>query len=110
MTTQQDQIAAGFSEVSPRYSELRYVVRTFFKRKLAVIGLVIILILVIVAIFAPLLAPYDPLEVNLDERLETPSWKHPLGTDATGRDTLSRIIFGSRTSLAVARADFRVRR
>ena len=102
MATQQDQTAAGFSEISPRYSELRYVVRTFFKRKLAVIGLVIILILVIVAIFAPLLAPYDPLEVNLDERLEMPSWNHPLGTDATGRDTLSRIIFGTQTSLAVA--------
>jgi len=102
MATQQDQTAAGFAEISPRYSELRYVVRTFFKRKLAVIGLVIILILVIVAIFAPLLAPYDPLEVNLDERLEPPSWNHPLGTDATGRDTLSRIIFGTQTSLAVA--------
>lgn len=102
MAIQQDQTAAGFAEISPRYSELRYVVRTFFKRKLAVIGLVIILILVIVAIFAPLLAPYDPLEVNLDERLEPPSWNHPLGTDATGRDTLSRIIFGTQTSLAVA--------
>ncbi len=102
MTTQQDQIATGFMEVSPRYSELRYVVRTFFKRKLAVIGLVIILILVIVAIFAPLLAPHDPLAVDLDNRLEPPSWKYPLGTDATGRDTLSRIIYGTRISLAVA--------
>lgn len=102
MTMKQDEIVAGSMEVPPRYSELRYVVRTFFRRKLAVIGLVIILILVIVAIFAPLLAPYDPIAVNLDKTLEQPSWEYPLGTDATGRDTLSRIIYGTRTSLAVA--------
>ena len=101
MTTQRE-TATGFAEIAPRNSELRYVVRTFFKRKLAVIGLVIILILVLVAIFAPILAPYDPLAVDLDHRLEQPSWNYPLGTDATGRDTLSRIIYGTRTSLAVA--------
>jgi peptide/nickel transport system permease protein len=102
MTTRQNETIKDFRESPPQYSELRYVTKTFFKRKLAVIGLVIILILVIAAIFAPLLAPYDPLEVNLDERLEQPSWEHPLGTDATGRDTFSRIIYGTRTSLAVA--------
>jgi peptide/nickel transport system permease protein len=102
MTTRQDEIVSDFTETLPQYSELRYVVRTFFKRRLAIIGLVIILILAIVAIFAPLLAPYDPLAVNLDDRLEQPSWEYPLGTDATGRDTLSRIIYGTRTSLAVA--------
>ena len=98
----QDEIVSSFEAAPPQYSEIRYVVRTFFKRKLAVIGLIILLILVIVAIFAPLLAPYDPLAVNLDDRLESPSWKYPLGTDATGRDILSRIIYGTRTSLAVA--------
>jgi peptide/nickel transport system permease protein len=83
-------------------SEVRYVVKVFFRRKLAVIGFVIILLLVIVAIFAPLLTPYDPIKVDPKNRLLQPSWSHPLGTDNTGRDTLSRIIYGARTSLAVA--------
>lgn len=83
-------------------SELRYVLRVFWGRKLAVVGLVIIALLVVVAVFAPLLAPYKPLKINLDETLEEPSWRHLLGTDANGRDTLSRIIYGTRTSLAVA--------
>jgi len=83
-------------------SEVRYVVKVFFKRKLAVIGFVIILLLVLVAIFAPLLTPYDPIKVDSKNRLLQPSWSHPLGTDNTGRDTLSRIIYGTRTSLAVA--------
>jgi ABC-type dipeptide/oligopeptide/nickel transport system permease subunit len=53
------------------------------------------------AIFAPLLAPYDPYEQNLDRTMEKPSTEHWLGTDTVGRDTLSRIIYGSRTSLMV---------
>ena len=94
-------IAEGFEEAPPEYSEFRYVVRVFFRRKLAVIGFVIILLLLIVAIFAPFLAPYDPLQTDLPNRLQQPSWEHPLGTDSTGRDTLSRIIYGTRISLAV---------
>lgn len=54
------------------------------------------------AVLAPYLAPHDPLEVNVDERLEPMSRNHPLGTDPWGRDILSRIIFGSRYSLFIA--------
>ncbi len=83
-------------------SEVRYILRVFFGRKLAVVGLVIIALLIVVAIFAPLLAPYKPLKINLDETLQDPSWRHLLGTDVNGRDTLSRVIYGAQTSLAVA--------
>ncbi len=92
---------ATFSETTPSYSEIRRVIRVFFGRKLAVIGLAFICILILTAIFAPLLAPYDPNEMNFSEQLESPSWKHPLGTDPLGRDTLSRVIYGSRTSLII---------
>ena len=95
-------IIADFAEAPPQYSEFRYIVRVFFRRKLAVIGFVIILLLLLTAIFAPVLAPYDPIKVDLDNTLLQPCWDYPLGTDATGRDTLSRIIYGTRTSLAVA--------
>ena len=67
-----------------------------------VVGTVLILVFVAFAIFAPLLAPYDPLEVNAIAALQSPSAAHWLGTDEYGRDLLSRVIWGSRASLAVA--------
>jgi peptide/nickel transport system permease protein len=85
----------------PHSGEFRRVVRIFFGRKLAVVGLVLILLLIFTAIFAPWLAPYDPQKQYMREQLVQPSWQHPLGTDALGRDTLSRVIYGSRTSLIV---------
>jgi len=89
------------SSQTPRYSEFRRVLRIFFGRKVAVIGLVFILLLIITAIFAPWLAPYDPNKLDLSNQLAQPSREHLLGTDTVGRDTLSRIIYGSRTSLTV---------
>jgi peptide/nickel transport system permease protein len=82
-------------------SEMRRVVRVFLGRKLAVIGLALILLLIVAAIFAPWLAPYDPYKMDFGARLAAPSFDHLLGTDSLGRDTLSRIIYGSRTSLMV---------
>ena len=90
------------SELSaPHYSELRRVVRVFFQRKLAVVGLGLILLLIITAVFAPWLAPYNPYKMNMRNQLQQPSFEHLLGTDALGRDTLSRVIYGTRTSLIV---------
>jgi peptide/nickel transport system permease protein len=88
-------------QAAPHYSEFRRVVRVFFGRKLAVIGLAFILMMIIMAIFAPFLAPYNPYQMNMKEELAQPSLKHPLGTDSLGRDTLSRVIYASRTSLIV---------
>jgi len=59
------------------------------------------LLFVFSAIFAPFIAPYDPLESNLDESLQSHSLKHWLGTDEQGRDILSRIIYGGRMSLSI---------
>jgi peptide/nickel transport system permease protein len=68
---------------------------------------IVLLLLVVAAIFAPQLAPYDPLHTSLTERLQPPAFAggsdaHLLGTDKLGRDVLSRIIFGSRVSLSVS--------
>ncbi len=74
----------------------------------SIIGLVIIGVLAVVAVFAPFIAPYDPTKGALSDRLTPPAWQeggstaHLLGTDLLGRDTLSRLIYGARTSLAVA--------
>ncbi|MGV9252225.1 ABC transporter permease [Streptomyces sp. NPDC003697] len=76
----------------------------FFANKLAVLGLAIIVLLVLVALFAPLLAPHDPLRQDLNATLQAPGSGHMLGTDALGRDQLSRLIYGSRIAVIVGLA------
>lgn len=71
------------------------------KNKMAMVCAVIIFILVIVAVFAPVLAPYDPDVQDYANILKAPSKAHLLGTDEYGRDILSRIIYGTRVSLSV---------
>ncbi|MCG8513444.1 MAG: ABC transporter permease [Halanaerobiales bacterium] len=83
------------------YSNLQRVMQRFRRNRLAVIGALIILLIVLMAIFAPLLAPYDPTEQDYEALLLPPSWEHPFGTDDLGRDILSRIIYGSRYTLLV---------
>lgn len=90
-----------FEKVMPRVSELRRFSRVFFSRKLVVFGLVIIILLIITAIFAPIIAPYNPYEQDFSQTLSQPSKQHMLGTDSLGRDSLSRLIYGSQTSLII---------
>lgn len=71
------------------------------KIQLAAVSFILTAI-VLMTIFAPWLAPYDPLEVHMDLRLLPPCPAHPLGTDALGRDVLSRVIYGGRASLLLA--------
>ena len=71
------------------------------KNKFAVIGLTVILLLIIVALFAPVISPYTPSQQNVFERLQSPSLNHLFGTDDLGRDVFTRMIFGARISLAV---------
>lgn len=71
------------------------------------IGGTVLLLIILIALFAPLLAPYNPTIQHLDQRLIVPvwmqggSWAHPLGTDLLGRDYLSRLIYGARISLMI---------
>jgi peptide/nickel transport system permease protein len=76
--------------------------RSILDDKLALIGLSTIIILLVIAICAPSVSPYDPMKINLQERLSPPSLEHPMGTDDLGRDYLSRIIYGTRISMTAA--------
>jgi ABC-type dipeptide/oligopeptide/nickel transport system permease subunit len=87
--------------VSPRIAEYRRIVRVLLRRQVVVFGLIVITILIIAAIFAPLLAPYDPNKTDMENALLQPNREHLLGTDALGRDTLSRLIYGARVALLV---------
>jgi ABC-type dipeptide/oligopeptide/nickel transport system permease subunit len=75
--------------------------RRFRRSTTALVGVAIVLALVLVAIFADVLAPRDPIASDQTRTFERPGWDYPLGTDQLGRDMLSRVIHGSRISLAV---------
>ena len=82
---------------------IRQSLKVFFSRGVVVvIATAIILIFLFVAVFAPIIAPYDPYEMHYDDPFEKPSGKYLLGTDNFGRDLLSRIIYGARITLVVS--------
>jgi peptide/nickel transport system permease protein len=87
--------------VKQRVTEFRRIARVMSRRSVVVGGVIVVLLFVLAAIFAPLITPYDPYEQNLNARLLHPSRSHLLGTDELGRDLLTRIIYGSRISLMV---------
>lgn len=72
------------------------------KNKIAIIGFIIIISLAFIALFAPFIAPHDPIEQNLEKRLLPPCREYPMGTDDLGRCLLSRIIYGARVSLQLS--------
>ena len=78
---------------------MKKVLRIFKENKQFTLFFILGLVVIGVAIFAPQLSPYDPLDAVMTESLQEPSSAHPFGTDKLGRDLLSRVIFGTRTSL-----------
>ena len=87
--------------VTKKRSQLKEVWRRFCRNKQAMIGLAMLLLLIFAAVFANVIAPYDPVEQNLLIRLQGPSAAHWFGTDELGRDIFSRILYGARISLTV---------
>ncbi|WP_442596540.1 nickel transporter permease [Neobacillus sp. D3-1R] len=86
---------------NPRLERFLSFYKQLKKNKMAMVGGGIIIFYLLVAIFGKLVAPYDPLEIDLMNKLQPPSWEHWMGTDDKGRDVLSRIIYGSQLSLTV---------
>src|SRR5919112_2586953 len=82
-------------------SNTRRAMRRFFQQRLAVIGLIITGFLIVIALFAPLIAPTPIEAADLMSANQFPSATYPFGTDAVGRNELTRVIYGTRTSLIV---------
>ena len=85
--------------MSETRSPARLALARFRARPAAVIGFVVIALLVLMAVAAPLVSPYDPIATSWTAIRKAPSWQHPMGTDENGRDVLSRVVFGARASL-----------
>jgi peptide/nickel transport system permease protein len=92
-------IAVLAREADDVESPSRRALRRLFKRKGAVTGMVVIAVFVLLAVFAPLVSPYDPVATSWSLVRKPPSWAHWFGTDDLGRDNLTRVIYGSRASL-----------
>ena len=84
-----------------RDTELRQVWRHLRRNRLAMVGLVVLVLFLLCAIFAPFITPYDPIKTDFGNALQAPSSENLLGTDWLGRDSFSRILYGSRISLAI---------
>lgn len=89
-------------EILKKRSQFVEISRRFVKRKISLIGLLIVILLIIMAVFANVIAPYDFSAQDLGNRLQFPSAEHWFGTDNFGRDILTRMIYGGRTSLLVS--------
>jgi len=103
-TTQQmaDASADSLLDIERTFKErLAYAGRFLWRDRSGVLGVILFLVVVIAAVFAPQLSPFDPLEQNLRDNKMPPawseggSWEHPFGTDNIGRDSFSRILYGS---------------
>jgi peptide/nickel transport system permease protein len=97
-------------EMSPPAREWLAFLRRLGRRRTALVGLAVMVAVVLTALFAAVLSPFDPVEQNIGDRLRPPGWRddggrlHPLGTDHLGRDLLARMVFGARPALLVGAA------
>lgn len=97
-------VVADFSQETPYVHRTLWqnVLRNLRRNPLAIIGLSLLVMVIFLAVFAPWVAPHDPLEVKLEDKLLPPGGQYLLGTDDMGRDLLSRTIYGFRISLRSA--------
>lgn len=107
-------LAAPETEIVPASApnaaepSLRRLLNEIRHRKVASVGLLVFLVILLLAVVAPVVAPHDPLKQNLGDNFLPPAWKdggtwtYPFGTDALGRDVMSRLIYGTRSSLIIS--------
>lgn len=96
-----DAAAEEMAADSPARSPWKLAVRRFSRHRLAVVGLVLLLIIIAAAVFAPLIASHEPNAIDLEAIRQPPSADHLLGTDSSGRDVFARMLFAGRVSLMV---------
>lgn len=93
--------AESYQVVDKHLSPFQLSMQRFLQNKLAVAGLIVLTFMILVAIFGPLFVEHSPTEANLTKVAQSPSKEHILGTDLSGRDNFSRLIYGSRVSITI---------
>ncbi|WP_257349941.1 ABC transporter permease [Pseudalkalibacillus decolorationis] len=101
LKTQQEAISFDKLRKQQRIERIEAFINRMVRNKAALVGGLIVLFYIVIALFAPFLAPYDPFAIDLANKLQAPSLEHWMGTDDKGRDILSRILYGSRLSMGV---------
>ena len=101
LAAQDDDFKVLDDALLPPVNEFKRFFRVFFTRRIIIFASILLIMIILMAIFADVVAPYDPYEQNLRNVRALPSSDHLLGTDALGRDLLSRIIHGSRVAILV---------
>jgi peptide/nickel transport system permease protein len=99
MATREERLSLAHRPTPAQTVGLRYFLHRYARNRLALVGLWIVTLVIISAALAPIIAPADPAKPDFVNLLQPPTRAHPLGTDDLGRDELSRIIYGARTSL-----------
>ncbi|MBI3977863.1 MAG: ABC transporter permease [Chloroflexi bacterium] len=94
-------LAISMTQAGEQYSPRRRALRRFLRHRVALMGMGMLTLLILAAIFAPVVSPYDPLRVHFDVSRQPPSRDFLLGTDTFGRDVLSRVLWGARVSMTV---------
>ncbi|RPI30391.1 MAG: ABC transporter permease [Chloroflexota bacterium] len=94
-------MAASGSKEYTRVSQAIRFLRKLFVKRSAQVGALLILLLFGGAVLGPALIPYDPFDIQIEQRLKPPSWEHLFGTDEQGRDLLSRVAYGSRYTIVI---------
>lgn len=89
------------AEIQPDEGILHSILSMFRANKAALLGLILILLILLMSVFAPVIARYDPNALDLTSMRKAPSWEHWFGTDDMGRDVFARVVYGSRTSLMI---------
>lgn len=95
--------ASGIRQANKRQASslIKKNIRKFVRNRLAMLGLIFVVLIVLVSLFAPLLTPYNPSAINLVEKTQAPNATHILGTDKIGRDVFARVLYGGRVSILV---------
>ena len=101
MSEVMDKSAALKAAREHKAKKRRQFIKTLFSRKIVLIATVIVVLIILAAVFAKFISPYDPNAISIKSRNQGPSATHLLGTDEYGRDVLSRIIYGGQVSLVV---------
>src|SRR4249920_3402408 len=94
-------VAVSIATGAPSRSPSAIIVRKLFRRRVVLAGAAILLLVTLLALFAPWITPFEPMAMKISDRLQSPRLAHWFGTDELGRDVFSRVVFGARYSLMI---------